>query len=135
MVEETIKTIKETENEAEEIVRKADAECTGILEEASAKAKEIKEHAEADAKAKAEASLDVQQRNCGQKTTMEALAEVETQIASLREAALAKEDDDGICGDRRNSSDICIFRTEKNKRKGGMRLWQFCRCKELVSAR
>ena len=39
MVEETIKTIKETENEAEEIVRKADAECTGILEEASAKAK------------------------------------------------------------------------------------------------
>lgn len=31
MVEETIKTIKETENEAEEIVRKADAECTGIL--------------------------------------------------------------------------------------------------------
>ena len=43
MVEETIKTIKETENEAEEIVRKADAECTGILEEASAKAKEIKE--------------------------------------------------------------------------------------------
>lgn len=57
MVEETIKTIKETENEAEEIVRKADAECTGILEEASAKAKEIKEQAEADAKAKAEASL------------------------------------------------------------------------------
>ena len=42
MVEETIKTIKETENEAEEIVRKADAECTGILEEASAKPRRSK---------------------------------------------------------------------------------------------
>ena len=28
MVEETIKTIKETENEADEIIRKADATCT-----------------------------------------------------------------------------------------------------------
>ena len=65
MVEETIKTIKETENEAEEIVRKADAECTGILEEASAKAKEIKEQAEADAKAKAEASLKAGKGNWG----------------------------------------------------------------------
>ena len=86
MVEETIKTIKETENEAEEIVRKADAECTGILEEASAKAKEIKEQAEADAKAKAEASLKAA-KEIGEKSTMEALADVEKEIASLREAA------------------------------------------------
>ncbi len=34
MVEETIKTIKETENEADEIIRKADATCTEILEKA-----------------------------------------------------------------------------------------------------
>ncbi len=34
MVDETIKTIKETENEADEIIRKADATCTEILEKA-----------------------------------------------------------------------------------------------------
>ena len=34
MVEETIKAIKETENEADEIIRKADATCTEILEKA-----------------------------------------------------------------------------------------------------
>ena len=44
MVEETIKTIKETENEADEIIRKADATCTEILEKAVREAKEIKEH-------------------------------------------------------------------------------------------
>lgn len=43
MVEETIKTIKETENEADEIIRKADATCTEILEKAAREAKEIKD--------------------------------------------------------------------------------------------
>ena len=38
MVEETIKTIKETENEADEIIRKADATCTEILEKAAREA-------------------------------------------------------------------------------------------------
>ena len=38
MVEETIKTIKETENEADEIIRKADATCTEILEKAAKEA-------------------------------------------------------------------------------------------------
>lgn len=39
MVEETIKTIKETENEADEIIRKADATCTEILEKLSERQK------------------------------------------------------------------------------------------------
>ena len=38
MVEETIKAIKETENEADEIIRKADATCTEILEKAAREA-------------------------------------------------------------------------------------------------
>ena len=38
MVEETIQTIKETEREAEEIIKDADARCAGILEEASKRA-------------------------------------------------------------------------------------------------
>ena len=54
MVEETIKTIKETENEADEIIRKADATCTEILEKAAREAKEIKEQAVANAKKQAE---------------------------------------------------------------------------------
>ena len=41
MVEETIKTIKETENEAEEMIKKADAQCTDILEQASVEAREL----------------------------------------------------------------------------------------------
>ena len=53
MVEETIKTIKETENEADEIIRKADATCTEILEKAVREAKEIKEQAVANAKKQA----------------------------------------------------------------------------------
>ena len=35
MVEETIKTIKETENEAVDIISKADATCTETLEKAA----------------------------------------------------------------------------------------------------
>ncbi len=42
MVEETIKTIREAEQEAEELVKKADETCTEILEQAEAEAKTIK---------------------------------------------------------------------------------------------
>ena len=43
MVEETIKTIKETENEAEKIIKEAAAESTGILEKAAASAGELRQ--------------------------------------------------------------------------------------------
>ena len=56
MVEETIKTIKETESEAEEILKAADVTCTSILEKAAASANEIKEQAEEKAKEKAKAA-------------------------------------------------------------------------------
>ena len=39
MVEETIKTIREAEKEAGELVKKADETCTEILENAAAEAK------------------------------------------------------------------------------------------------
>lgn len=57
MVEETIKTIKETESEAEEILKAADVTCTSILEKATVSANEIKEQAEEKAKEKAKAAL------------------------------------------------------------------------------
>lgn len=90
MVEETIKTIKETENAAEEIVRKAEATCTDILEKASAEAGNIKERAEAEAKESAATNLDAA-KEMGKKSEQEALAEVEKEIASLKAAALSKE--------------------------------------------
>ena len=65
MVEETIKTIKETESEAEEILKAADVTCTSILEKAAADAGDI--------------------------STREALARVDEEIAELKKAAQAKE--------------------------------------------
>ena len=58
----------------------------------AAQQKAAEEKAAADAKAKAEASLKAA-KEIGEKSTMEALADVEKEIASLREAALAKEEE------------------------------------------
>ena len=69
MVEETIKTIKETENEADEIIRKADATCTEILEKAVREAKEIKEQAVANAKKQAEADRKSTRLNSSHRCT------------------------------------------------------------------
>ena len=92
MVEETIKTIKETENEAEELVKSADAECTGILERASAAAVELKAQAEAQAKEKAKTDLDAA-KEIGERDVEKAMDDVAKEIASLREAARQKEGD------------------------------------------
>ena len=64
MVEETIRTIKETENEAEEIIKKADAAYTEILEKA---------------------------KEAGKKSEQEAMDGVAKEIAALKQGALAKE--------------------------------------------
>ena len=58
----------------------------------AAQQKAAEEKAAADAKAKAEASLKAA-KEIGEKSTMEASADVEKEIASLREAALAKEEE------------------------------------------
>ncbi|MCI9228956.1 MAG: hypothetical protein HFG86_13205 [Dorea sp.] len=92
MVEETIRTIKETENEAEDIVKKADAAYTEILEKARAEAAEMVSKAEAEAKAKAAADLDAA-KEAGRKSEQEAMDSVEKEIASLRNDALSKESD------------------------------------------
>ena len=67
MVEETIRTIKETENEAEEIIKK-------------------------EAGAKAEAAADLEKaKEAGRKSEQEAMDGVEKEIAALKQGALAKE--------------------------------------------
>lgn len=90
MVEETIKAIKETENEAEEIIKKADATCTAILEDAERSAKEMKEKAEVQAKEKALSALDIA-KEAGEVSVQEVLTKVENEIAKLKEVMGAKE--------------------------------------------
>ena len=83
MVEETIKTIKETESEAEEILKAADVTCTSILEKATVSANEIKEQAEEKSKEKAKAALSAA-KDAGDISTREALARVDEEIAELK---------------------------------------------------
>lgn len=92
MVEETIKTIKETEKEAEELIKNAAATCTEILERAAAEAKELKQKAEMDAKAKADADMKAAVET-GEKSAADALKSVEAEITSLKDAVRSKEDE------------------------------------------
>lgn len=92
MVEETIRTIKETEKEAEDIIKRADAAYTEILEKARAEAAELVGEAEAEAKAKAAANLDAA-KEAGRKSEQEAMDSVAKEIASLKADALSKESD------------------------------------------
>ena len=127
MVEETIQTIKETEREAEEIIKDADARCAGILEEASKKAAKIKEDAVRDVVSKR--SWDTNDAGC---------IEGNGRANCIFKGDSASQGGCGcICGDRKTR--LTYFRLnekpEKMQKEGGMRLWQFCRCKESVSAR
>ena len=90
MVEETIKTIKETEDEAERIIKAADEKCAAILEDARAEAESLKFQSEADARKQAQAALDME-KQIGEKAIQDALAGVESEIAVLKENARAKE--------------------------------------------
>ncbi len=90
MVEETIKTIKETECEAENVLKEADVKCAAILEDAGKKADSLKYLAEADAKKKAQEALELEKK-AGEKSIQDALAGVESEISVLKEAARAKE--------------------------------------------
>ena len=132
MVEETIKAIKETENEADEIIRKADATCTEILEKAAKEAKEIKEQTVANAKKQAETEL-LQVKEEGETLKKKGLREDGTGDRSVKSTGSGKRRGGGI---RSHESVALMIREEKKpeKKKGGMQLWQYCRCSESVSA-
>ena len=92
MVEETIKAIKETENEADEIIRKADATCTEILEKAAKEAKEIKEQAVVNAKKQAETEL-LQVKEEGENLKKKACEKTEQETEALKALAQGKEEE------------------------------------------
>ena len=92
MVEETIKSIRDTEEQAEKQVKDADTKCSEILEQASQEAKQLKETTLQEAKAKAEEKLKSAKAE-GEAAMKEALLSVESRITSLKEAAGQKEEE------------------------------------------
>lgn len=92
MVEETIKAIRETEREAEELLKAAGEQCGAILDEAQAQAKNLKEETKVQAQEKAKAALDMEKK-IGEDSIQAALAEVESEAKTLKEGAKAKEGD------------------------------------------
>lgn len=90
MVEETIKTIKETERQAEALVKKADEDCSSILANARAEAEKAKAMAEMEARENANALLAAE-KEAGERAVQEALRETERDISVLKEKARSKE--------------------------------------------
>ena len=88
MVEETIRTIKDTECEADKAMKEADAACAEILENASAG--RIKEEAEAKAKENAQFAMN-EAKKAGEEAIKDALQKVDEEIVSLKREAGSKE--------------------------------------------
>ena len=81
MVEETIRTIKDTECEADKAMKEADAACAEILEKA-----------EAEAKAKENAQFAMNEaKKAGEEAVKDALQKVDEEIVSLKREAGSKE--------------------------------------------
>ena len=90
MVEETIKTIKETESEAEEILKAADVTCTSILEKAAVSANEIKEQAERKQKKRRKRRLAAAKEAGDYFYAEKALARVDEEIAAIEKRSAGK---------------------------------------------
>ncbi len=89
MVEETIKTIREAEKEAGELVKKADETCTEILENAAAEAKTIKENASKESATRRRKHSQVRQ-SAHEKTMQRSIGNVAAQIALWRKQPLRR---------------------------------------------
>jgi len=92
MVEETIKTIKETESQAEAVVKKAAEDCATIIADARAEAERTIAMAEMEAQESVKA-LFAAENEAGERAVQEALKETEKDIFVLKERARAKEGD------------------------------------------
>lgn len=92
MITETIKEIKETELQAEEIIKNANAKCVEMAGNASEEAKQLKYDAykKAMVKAKAEMEQTIQQ---GQADIEKALTDVGIQVNVLKQSSGTKIDE------------------------------------------
>ncbi len=90
MVEETIKTIKEAEAQADQLEMDADQTCAGILDDANVQAKELTEKMVAEARAKAQEEMNAA-KEAGDQSLEDSMKDVEKEIDALKEAAKGKE--------------------------------------------
>lgn len=92
MVEETIRSIKETEAQAEQIVKNAQEQCSRILDEAAKEAGQWKEEQIQQAKQKARQALE-EAKTEGDQALDASKQFIAGEIQSLKEAALQKEEE------------------------------------------
>ncbi len=90
MVEETIRSIRETENQADEIVRTAEERSLAILEEAKKQAEQTAAELTGRAKAEALASAERAKEEGGRAEEASA-EEIEKDIRALKDLALVRE--------------------------------------------
>lgn len=90
MVEETIRSIRETEKKADEIIREAEAKSLAIREEAGVNAAKVTEELISAARAKALAMAEQAKEN-GDRAEAEAMAETEKEISGLKASAMKRE--------------------------------------------
>jgi len=90
MVEETISSIRATEQQAQELIAKATQESETILADAKQKAQQLIAQAKTDSAAKAKAELE-RERAAGEEQRKKALEETDADIAAMRTQANARE--------------------------------------------
>lgn len=90
MVEETIRSIRETERQADGIVKQAEEKSRMIREETKAQAEKLAGEVIADARAK---SLEAAEnaKDSGDRAETEAMAETEKEIRELKASAMKRQ--------------------------------------------
>ena len=92
MGQDTIQTIRDAEEKADQIERQAEAECAALLAQARSQAKEETDKALAKARADNQQALH-QAREKADKTLEQALASVESEIRAMQANAAAKKEE------------------------------------------
>lgn len=92
MVEETIQTIRETEQKANSIVKDAEAKSREILAEASKKADAVREESRCAAKAAFDLAME-EAKAQGVRTQEKSSADIEKEVQALKELALGREEE------------------------------------------
>lgn len=90
MVEETIRTIRETEKKADALVKEAEKKAAQIREDAKAEAAEAAEAIVREARGRAQNLADQSEQE-GNMAEQEFLAKTETEVQAMRDSAIARE--------------------------------------------
>ena len=129
MLEETLKSVRDAEAKAEEILKEADAKAASVLEDAKVKAQAMKEDTASKVRSLSQKTTQAVHKEGDTQLEM-AAKEARKEIEALRELVVPKKPEalEAII------SALVLKECEK-KRKGGMWIWQYCRCSGSVSVR